>query len=495
MRFKGPLADRYSAAVVLVLLALTPYLVLTTALQPLQTMIGSDLHLSARAMQLTTAMANAAYAIGALLAVQLGSKLPARRLLLLYAALFVAGSVLAAWAPVPGFFIAGHVLQGLTTGLMLIAAVPPLVLSWGADKLPKTAVIMNLGIFGAVALGPVIGGSSAGTGTWRPLLWIVAGLGAATLAMALLTFEDAEPQDPDAPVDVVALTLAGGGCAAAFFGVAELMDRRATDVVVLLPLIAGVVAIIAAIVHEWYAEDPLIPVRQLAHTIPVAAIVVAMAAGASSVALVELAQAALQVKGSSPNHAGMLFWPEIGCALIAAFSFGRIILTRWTAPFAATGLALIAGGAAVLTGAARGSDALVIVGSGMVGFGVGASVSPALFLAGFSLKSPQLPRVFAFVELLRGVAAFLTGPAILQIAMTAAKPEAVGLRTGIWIAGGIALVGLIAAGTIWALGRAPLCAPDVEPWMQGERPAIPSTPVADAVRPARFERAEREPVR
>jgi hypothetical protein len=137
----------------------------------------------------------------------------------------------------------------------------------------------------------------------------------------------------------------------------------------------------------------------------------------------------------------------------------------------------------------------VIVGSGMVGFGVGASVSPALFLAGFSLESPQLPRVFAFVELLRGVAAFLTGPAILQIAMTAAKPEAVGLRTGTWIAGGIALAGLLAAAAIWLLGRARLSVPDVEPWMEGERPAIPSTPVGDALRPARFERAGREPVR
>jgi hypothetical protein len=387
------------------------------------------------------------------------------------------------------------VLQGLTTGLMLIAAVPPLVLSWGADKLPKTAVIMNLGIFGAVALGPVIGGAAAGTGTWRPLLWIFAGLGVATLVMAALTFEDAEPQDPEAPVDVVALVLAGGGCAAAFFAVAELMDRRATDVVVLAPLVAGVLALLGAIVHEWRAENPLIPVRQLAHTIPIAAIVVAMAAGASSVALVELAQTALQVKGSSPTHAGMLFWPEIGAALVAAFSFGRIILTRWTAPFAAAGLAMIAGGAVVLTGAARGGDWLVIVGSGLVGFGVGASVSPALFLTGFSLRSPQLPRVFAFVELLRGVAAFLTGPAVLQIATTAAKPPAVGLRTGVWIAGGIAFIGLVAAVAIWLLGRARLSAPDVEPWMAGERPAIPSTPVAAAVRPERFDRAQRDFVR
>jgi hypothetical protein len=244
-------------------------------------------------------------------------------------------------------------------------------------------------------------------------------------------------------------------------------------------------------VHEWLVEDPLIPVREIAHTIPVAAIVVAMAAGAGSVALVQLAQTALQVKGSSPNHAGMLFWPEIGCALVAAFSFGRIIRTRWTAVFAAAGLGVIAGGAAVMSGAARGSDWLVVAGSGLVGFGVGSSVSPALFEAGFSLKSPLLPRVFAFVELLRGVAAFLVGPVVLQIAMVA-KPPAAGLRTGMWIGAGIALAGLVTAAAIWLLGRARLSAPDVEPWMAGERPAIPSTPVAHAVRAARVERPERD---
>ncbi|HET8754605.1 MAG TPA: MFS transporter, partial [Solirubrobacteraceae bacterium] len=171
IRATGPLAASYPAAVVLVILALTPYLMLTTAMQPLERLIGDDLGMSRAALQLTAAMANAAYAAGTVIAVQLASRLPPRRLLVLYAAAFVVGSVLAAWAPLPGLFVAGRVLQGLTTGLMLIAAVPPLVLSWGPDKLPRTAVIMNIGIFGAVALGPVIGGSSAGTGTWAPLLW------------------------------------------------------------------------------------------------------------------------------------------------------------------------------------------------------------------------------------------------------------------------------------------------------------------------------------
>jgi hypothetical protein len=438
--------------------------------------------MSARSLQLTTGMANAAYAVGAVVAVQLASRLRGRRLLVLYALVFVVASVLVAWAPTPGLFVAGHVVQGLTTGLMLIASVPPLVLSWGPDKLPRTAVVMNLGIFGAVALGPVVGGAQAGTEEWRGIMWIVAALGAGAVLFALLTYEDQEPQDPDAPVDVLALVLAAAGCGLAFFGVSELMGRRATDTIVLLPLIAGVASLVALVVHQWVSANPLIPVRKLAHTIPMAAIVIAMAAGAASVALVQLAQVGLQAKGASPNHAGMLFWPEFAMALVAAFVFGRLILTRWTAVLAFGGLAVLCGGAAVLTGVGRGSDWLVVVGSALVGIGVGSSVSPALFLAGFSLESQNLPRVFAFVELLRGVAAFLVGPVLLQIAMTATKPLPVGVRTGVWIAGGVALAGLVIASAIALGGRMRLQEPDVDRWMAGEGTAIGSTPLGAAVR-------------
>ena len=479
---KGPLADAYPAAVALVLLALTPYLVLTTALQPLQELIAKDTGLSMRSLQLGTGMANAAYAVGAVVAVQLAERLPQRRLLVGYAALFVLGSAMAAWSPVAGFFLAGHVLQGLATGLMLIGAVPPLILSYGKEKLPSTAVVMNLGLFGAVALGPVVGGASGGTQTWKPLFWIVTGLGALAFLFAVLTYEDEPPRDTDAPVDVVALALATLGCASLFFGVSELMGRHAYDLVVLGPVLLGLASLVALFVHESLVDDPLIPVKKLFHTVPVAAIVVAMAAGAASVALVQLCQIALQTKGSSPNHAGMLFWPEFGAAVLAAVIFGRIFFTRWTILLAVGGLFLLGGGGVIVTGVATGGDALVVVGSALIGFGVGSSVSPALFLAGFSLDSPQLPRVFAIVELLRGVAAFLVGPALLQLAMTTGSTPAVGIRTAIWIAAGIALLGGAVAVLVLLLGRFKPAEPQVGPWLAGEQPALASAPVADVVR-------------
>lgn len=475
------MADSYPGAVALVLLALTPYLALTTALQPLQPLITKDLGMSARAMTLGSGMANAAYAVGAVLAVQLASRLPPRRLLLVYAALFVAGSALAAGARAPGVFIAGHVVQGLATGLLLIASVPPLVLNFGRDELPRTAVAMNLGIFGAVAVGPVAGGLVAGTGHWRALLWVVVALGVAAFAFALLTYEDAEPQDPDAPVDLVALGLATGGCAAAFFGVSELMGRGVADPVVALPVLAGLLMLGGLIAHEWRTEDPLIPVRSLAHSIPVAAIIVAMTAGAASVAVVQLTQTALQLKGASPGHAGLLFVPEVALALAVAIAFGRLLYTRWLAALALGGLVALAIGCAVLAGAVHGSDALVLAGTVVVGFGVGASVSPALFLTGFSLVSSNLPRVFAFVELLRGVAAFLVAPALVQLATTQSD-EAAGLRMGTWIVVAIVVAGLVAALSVALLGGARLREPDVDTWLAGEGPAIPSERIGAAIR-------------
>src|SRR6476661_8489445 len=173
---QGPLAGRYPAVAAMVTLALIPYLALSAAIDPLVPIISADLHMSTQAMTLGSGLGNAAYAVGTVLAVQFAQLLPQRRMLVGYAVLLVIGSILAAAAQDPAMFIAGHILQGLCTSLLLIAAVPPLALGFGLDKFRWTAMIMNVCIFGAVALGPVIGGIQASAHAWRPLFWIVAGI-------------------------------------------------------------------------------------------------------------------------------------------------------------------------------------------------------------------------------------------------------------------------------------------------------------------------------
>jgi MFS family permease len=197
----GPLAGRYPAAAATVLLFLVPYLGLSSAVQPLEPIIAGQLHMSAQTISLASGLANAGYAVGTVLAVQFAQILPQRRLQILYAAFLVIGSVLAAAATGPAMYITGHVLQGLFTSMLLIAAAPPLFLGFPAAKLRWTAVIFNLCIFGAVAAGPLVGGAQASFHAWRPLFWIVAGIAAAGLVMSLLTFQDAPPADPSAPRD------------------------------------------------------------------------------------------------------------------------------------------------------------------------------------------------------------------------------------------------------------------------------------------------------
>src|SRR5580658_2526408 len=129
---QGPLAGRYPAVAAMVMFALIPYLALSAALEPLTPIIARQLHMSLQTMSLSSGFANAAYAAGTVMAVQFAQHLPQRRMLIVYATLLVVGSVLAAAAQDPEMYIAGHILQGLCTSLLLISAVPPLAIGYPA---------------------------------------------------------------------------------------------------------------------------------------------------------------------------------------------------------------------------------------------------------------------------------------------------------------------------------------------------------------------------
>jgi MFS family permease len=479
-QFRGPLVGSYWAAVAMVLCALAPFLVLTSAIPPLEGLIGHDVGLGSSGLEMSAGMADAAYCFGTVLAVQLTTRLPGRRLLLLYAAVFTLASIITAAASSPAMFFAGRTLQGLTTSLMLITAAPALVLGWPTPRLRSTASVMNLGIFGAVALGPVIGGAFAGLDSWRALFWIACGVGAGAVALVVLTFEDQPPMDPEVQFDPISLTLASSGCVSAFFGASGLVDHSLTDPIVLAPMLGGLLLLVGLVVHQASVADPLMPVRRLGHTIPIAAILLAMFAGAGSVALVGL----LQLTIASHGLSSALFWPEFLGALVTAVGFGYLFFTRYIPILAFAGLVALALTAIVLVGAGvgSGSPAPIAVGTLGIGLGVGASVAPGLFVAGFSLPSMQLPRIFALVELLRGIAAFLTAPIVIHLALNAGGGLAHGVNLATGVTAALLLLGVIVViGTV-ASGGVRLQQPDIEPWLEGEGTAIHSPMLGAALR-------------
>ena len=479
---QGKLAGRYPAAAAMVIFALVPYLGLSAALQPLTPIIGGQLHMSTQTMSLGFGMANAAYAVGTVLAVQFAQLLPQRRMMVLYAMLLVIGSVLAAAAQDPAMFIAGHVLQGLCTSLLLIAAVPPLALGFGLEKFRWTAMIMNVCIFGAVALGPVVGGIQASAHAWRPLFWVVAGIAVAALVLALLTFEDAPPADRDAPRDPLAIGLAASGCAAAFYGASELLTHRFLDVQTLVPLIGGLALIVVLVVNQYRSRHPLLTIRtMLTSTVPVAGIVVALSAAAASVSATVLTADEL-APHYTPLHLGLLYMPELGGALLTAVALGVVLKRREIHYLPLAGMAFLAAGIAVFRIQLPPSETLTVIGSGLTGIGLGAAVAPALFVAGFSLAAASLQRVFAIVELFRAVAAFMIAPVFVHFAATVGGNSRTGTGIALWIGFGLAIAGALAAVGLYALGRARAQTPDLERFMNGEGPAWYSPPLLAGIR-------------
>ncbi len=252
---RGPLAQHYWAVAAMVVCALVPYLALSAAIGPIEETITRQLHMSRQTMALASGMGNAGYAVGTVVAVQLAQHLPQRGLLLVYGSLLVVGSVLTAAAQNAGMFLAGHIVQGLSTSLLLIGAVPPLVIGFGVERLRKTAVIMSMGIFGAVAAGPLIGGLQAHAHGWRPLFWIIAGIATAALLLALLTYEHQPPADRSAPWEPRAIGLAALGSTAAFYGASELRTHDLLAVQTLVPLLGGLAMIALLVVSSTGLRD------------------------------------------------------------------------------------------------------------------------------------------------------------------------------------------------------------------------------------------------
>jgi hypothetical protein len=342
-------------------------------------------------------------------------------------------------------------------------------------------VIMNLSIFGAVALGPVVGGIQAEADAWRPLFWVLAAIAVAALALSLLTFEDAPPADRSAPWDPAAVGLAAAGCIAAFFGASELLTHPFLSSSAVVPLAVGLVLIVILLLYQYRARRPLLFVRPLASTMPVAGITVAMCAAAASLSAIALTGDVLQDR-YSPLHVGLLYLPVLGGAVITAVGFAAVFRTHWLHYFALTGLVSLSAGIVVIGGAVPPTTALTLIGSALIGVGVGASVAPALFIAGFSLRNGALQRVFAIVELLRAVAAFMIAPILLHLAATVGDSTAAGIRTALWVCLGVSGGGALLAISLYALGGVRPPTPVLERWFGGENPAWDSPPLLAAVR-------------
>ena len=208
---------------------------------------------------------------------------------------------------------------------------------------------MNVCIFGAVALGPVIGGIQASAGGWRPLFWIVAVVGAGGAGAVAADLRGRSSGGPGGPARRPAIGLAAAGCVAAFYGASELTTHAFLGMKTLLPLLGGLALIVILVVYQYRTPRPLLTIRtMITSTIPVAGIVVALSAAAASVSATVLIAAEL-APHYSPLHVGLLYLPELGGALLTAVALGAVLKRREMHYLPLAGMIFLAAGIAVFT--------------------------------------------------------------------------------------------------------------------------------------------------
>nr|WP_281385946.1 MFS transporter [Nocardioides luti] len=449
---------------------MTPSLVLSTALLPLTPQIVDDLGTSTTWLQVTNGLANAGLALGVVVASMLAQRFVQRPLFLGYAAAFLVGSVLVVLAPSLPLFLAGRVVQGGATGLMVISALPPLMTGFGAGPLPRTMGLASLGIFGGTTLGPLVGGYAADAAAWRTLMWVVVGAAVAGVVVAALGYPDLDPLDPDLPIDRSALALATTGVLLTYLATSLVATVTLASYVFWVLFVAGTAAVVVLVLVERGKDTSLMPVRELSTQLPVTGTLVAMIAGAATVTVVELVQLHLAgVAKESPAAAGLLFWPmPLGLA-VASVAITATFRTRYLPVLVNIGLgALAVATAALLLLSASNVDWLAPAATAVLGFGAGATIAPGLFLAGLGVRADLLGRAFALVQLLRLTASFAVGPVVVHLAQTRSS-LASGIDVGLWISLGLVLAGLVVSLVVPALSGAELHEPDLEAWLDGER--------------------------
>lgn len=488
MGFPRPFERSYGVSLVTAILSLVPYIIVTSAYALYREQVSKDVGAGLTGLEIINGLSTAAYAFGALWGGDLINRFRQRYLFLICEGLFVVGCGLSAGGVDIVMYGAGRVLQGFMTGLLLVVALPPVIQRFPPDNMPVTAAAINIGFFGAVTVGPLLGGVVAYGHAWR---WFYAGLGGVgcvVLLLALLTLPTQEPPDPEMRFDLSGIVLGLAATVLPFWAVGELTGHGFNSFLFMVPLAVGMACLVALLLVEYHREEPLSPVKQMWHTFPLVGTLVAMVGGAAYFTFLMLGQQfLLYVLHRSPLAAGLAFWPQVVGVAITACLLGVLLRTRFLPILILAGMLLLIGGGALLLALPVGPEAqaMTLAAAGLLGLGAGATVSPGLYLAGFSLPSKMVGRTFALVELVRSVADFILAPVMLEVARVVsggAHPTAAGIGKALWITLYITIALTVFGIMLYLLGNAGLPKPDLEAWLEKNRPAIGSPPLGQAIR-------------
>jgi EmrB/QacA subfamily drug resistance transporter len=341
--------------------------------------ISAALHAGTGDLQWLNDAYSLAFAGVILTAGMLGDRFGRKRLLLAGLAVFLMASLWCALSVSAGELIAARALMGLGGGTVFPLSLAVVPAAFGDDERQKAISILTAGVALGLPLGPVIGGLLLQHFSWSSVFWVnVPAAGLTLAAGAVLMPESANP-DP-APLDVPGALLSTAAVVCLVWGFIDGPEHGWTGATT-LALLAGSAVLLAAFVrHERGAAHRLVDpalFRDRRFSWGTAATV------AVSVALFGILfffpQYLQSVVGDDPISAGLRLLPLMGGLLVAGGAADLVVRAMGTKLTVAAGLALLAGGLALLSRVHLATGyPFVAVGLAICGLGTGASISAGM---------------------------------------------------------------------------------------------------------------------
>ncbi len=222
---------------------------------------------------------------------------------------FFVGSLMSALAPNFGVALAGRIIQGIGTGLVLPTMFAVVLEVFPASKIGSAMGLMTLIIMFAPAIGPSLSGVILCYFSWRALFFIFAVVMAVGLVFtATCLVSPYELTRPKVDVASCVLSCLGFGGIVLGFGLSSLLGWGSA--VVICALIVGVVALVVYVRRQLSSETPVLNLRAFSNPqFRVSAVLVMINFGITLTAMYLIPQFAQNGLGLTATVSGLLMLP------------------------------------------------------------------------------------------------------------------------------------------------------------------------------------------
>jgi len=288
---------------------------------------------------------------------------------------FVLGSALAGFAQNTDTLIVFRIMQGLGGGGL--AALSQIIM---ADIISPRERGRYAGLFGAVMAlgtigGPLLGGVVTDAFGWRWNFFIALPVAVVAIILLQLTLHLPERVKRVVSIDYLGIVLISAGVSLLLIWVTLAGNSFAWASLPSFAMVFGaVIALIAAVIVEFKAKEPIIPLDLFKNRTVTLAVIASLSVGVAMFGTsVFLSQYMQLARGATPTESGLLTIPMMGGLLISSTFFGNLISRTgtWKAIMVSGSVLVLAG--SLLLGSLRYDTSLVFVGIFMfiLGAGVG----------------------------------------------------------------------------------------------------------------------------